>query len=249
MADQIPLFQRLAQARANHVVVDTPSVAPTDVHAAYAIQHELLDALGVTIGGWKVGAKSPGEPAQCAPLPAADVKPSGGQLSRRRFAPLGLELEIAFKFGRAFEPRVDPYLDEEVFRAIGAMAAAIEVVSSRYAAWPNVEKLLQLADLQNHGALIVGEFRPYDPDYSFSDPVLEFSFERASVMKESAVNPAGDPRTLLPWLVNHVTQRGITLTPDMVVTTGSYSGMFFPESAGAATGTISGFLPVHLELS
>ena len=132
--------------------------------------------------------------------------------------------------------------------AIGAMAAAIEVVSSRYAAWPNVEKLLQLADLQNHGALVVGEFRAYDADYSFSEPGLDFSFEQAPVTNEAAINPAGDPRTLLPWLVNHVTQRGITLTPSMVVTTGSYSGMFFPKSAGAATGTISGFLPVHLEL-
>ncbi|MEA3112291.1 MAG: 2-keto-4-pentenoate hydratase, partial [Caballeronia sp.] len=136
MADQIPLFQRLAQARVDRVVIDTPSVAPADAHAAYAIQHELLDALRATIGGWKVGAKSPGGPAQCAPLPAADVMPSGTRLSRRRFAPLGLELEIAFKYGRAFEPRVDPYVDEEVFRAIGAMAAAIEVVSSRYTAWP-----------------------------------------------------------------------------------------------------------------
>jgi len=249
MADQIPLFQRLAQARVDRVVIDTPSVAPADAHAAYAIQHELLDALRATIGGWKVGAKSPGGTGQCAPLPAADVMPSGARLLRRRFVPLGLELEIAFKFDRPFEPRVAPYVAEDVLGAIGAMAAAIEVVSSRYKAWPNVEKSLQLADLQNHGALIVGEFRPYDPDYSFSEPVLEFSFEQASIMKESAVNPAGDPRTLLPWLVNHVTQRGITLTPDMVVTTGSYSGMYFPESAGAATGTISGFLPVHLQLS
>jgi 2-keto-4-pentenoate hydratase len=248
MTDQIPLCQRLAQARADRVVIDTPSVAPADANASYTIQHELLDALGATIGGWKVGAKSPGGTAQCAPLPAADVRPSGARLSRCHFLPLGLELEIAFKFDRAFEPRADPYLDEEVLGAIGAMAAAIEVVSSRYAAWPNVEKLLQLADLQNHGALVVGEFRAYDADYSFSEPELDFSFEQALVTNEAAINPAGDPRTLLPWLVNHVTQRGITLTPSMVVTTGSYSGMFFPKSAGAATGTISGFLPVHLEL-
>jgi 2-keto-4-pentenoate hydratase len=249
MADQIPLFQRLAQARADRVVIDTPSVAPADAHASYTIQHELLDALGATIGGWKVGAKSPGGTAQCAPLPAAEVRASGARLSRHRFVPLGLELEIAFKFDRAFEPRVAPYVAEEVLGAIGAMAAAIEIVSSRYAAWPNVEKLLQLADLQNHGALVVGEFRDYDADYSFSEPVLDFSFEGAPVTKEAAVNPAGDPRTLLPWLVNHVTRRDITLTPNMIVTTGSYSGMFFPKSAGAATGTISGFLPVHLELS
>jgi hypothetical protein len=57
MTELILLSQRLARARADRVVIETPSAHLTDAQASYAIQHELLDALGARIGGWKVGAK------------------------------------------------------------------------------------------------------------------------------------------------------------------------------------------------
>ncbi len=252
MTDNAYLSQRLAQARADRVVIETPMSVPADIDAAYAIQHEILRSQRATIAGWKVGAKSPGGPIQCAPLPSADTRPGGTQFSRRDFVPLGLELEIAFRFDRAFEPNGTIYSDDEVMSSIGSMAATIEIVSSRYAAWPDVDKLLQLADLQNHGALIVGEFTRYDEQFPFVAPSLHFTFDNADMRPpppNKPGNPAGDPRSLLPWLVNHVTARGITLMPEMIVTTGSYTGMFFPKTSGIATGIIDGLPAVSLELT
>jgi 2-keto-4-pentenoate hydratase len=169
-------------------------------------------------------------------------------LPREVFAPLGLELEIAFRFGRRFDASTTPYSEAEVLASIGSIGATIEIVASRYAEWPAVDKLAQLADLQNHGALIVGEFTPYREDFPFVAPSLHFNFDGNDVVKATPANPAGDPRRLLTWLVNHATSRGIAVTPEMVVTAGSYTGMFFPQTAGTATGRIEGLAPVSLTL-
>jgi 2-keto-4-pentenoate hydratase len=249
--DISPLSQRLADARARHLTLSSlpPELIPADADAAYAIQHEILRVSGARIGGWKIGSKSDTGPIQGAPLPAGDVYDTGAKLPREVFAPLALELEIAFRFGRRFEPASAPYSEDEVLAGIGSFGATIEIVASRYAEWPNVDKLAQLADLQNNGALIVGEFAPYRDDFPFVAPSLRFSFEERNVVLDAAANPAGDPRRLLPWLVNHCAlHRGVAVTPEMVITTGSYTGMFFPQSAGTASGCIEGLAPVSVTL-
>jgi 2-keto-4-pentenoate hydratase len=244
------LSRRLADARHDRLTLDTlsPQQTPTDADAAYAIQHEILALSGARIGGWKIGAKSLTGPIQGAPLPDVDLHASGARLSRAGFAPLGLELEIAFRFGRRFEPSTMPYGEDEVRAGIGSIGATIEIVASRYAAWPDIDKLAQLADLQNHGALIVGEFAPYREDFPFVAPSLRFSFDGHDVVQMTPANPAGDPRRLLTWLVNHASSRGIAVTPEMIVTAGSYTGMFFPPAEGTASGHIEGLAPVSLTL-
>lgn len=244
------LSRRLADARRDRVTLDAlpPDQIPADADAAYAIQHEILNLSGARIGGWKIGAKSASGPIQGAPLPDLDLHANGARLLREGFAPLGLELEIAFRFGRRFDPSTTPYSEDEVKAGIGSIGATIEIVASRYAAWPDIDKLAQLADLQNHGALIVGEFTSYLEDFPFVAPSLSFSFDGHNMIEVAPANPAGDPRRLLTWLVNHASSRGIAVTPEMVVTTGSYTGMFFPRKAGTATGHIEGLAPVSVTL-
>jgi 2-keto-4-pentenoate hydratase len=244
------LSQLLADARRARTTLDAlpPDRLPADADAAYAIQHEILSACGARIGGWKIGAKSASGPIQGAPLPDTDLYADGARLAREGFAPLGLELEVAFRFGRRFEPSVTPYGEDEVLAGLGSIGATIEIVASRYASWPAIDKPAQLADLQNHGALVVGEFTRYREDFPFVAPSLRFEFNGRDVVETTPANPAGDPRRLLTWLVNHASSRGIAVTPEMVVTAGSYTGMFFPREAGTASGHIEGLAPVHLTL-
>jgi 2-keto-4-pentenoate hydratase len=245
------LSQQLADARADHSTLASlsPDLVPADTNAAYAIQHALLATRGARIGGWKIGAKSAEGAIQGAPLPSTDLHVDGTRLPRAHYQPLGLELEIAFRFGRTFEPSTSAYHEVEVLDAIDSMGATIEIVASRFAQWPNVDKLAQLADLQNHGALIVGEFTKYRRDFPFVAPSLGFTFEGNDLVKATPSNPCGDPRRLLTWLVNHCTQQQrIAVTPDMILTTGSYTGMFFPQQAGTARGQIDGLAPVSVTL-
>jgi 2-keto-4-pentenoate hydratase len=251
MSTSLTLNQHLARAWKDRTPIESlpPELIPADADMAYAIQQETLARLGSRIGGWKVGAKSSTGPIQCAPLPFEACHPSGARLSRQAYAPLGLELEIAFRFGRSFTPRERAYSDDEVLDSIASMSSAIEIVASRYAQWPDVDKLAQLADFQNHGALIVGEPVPYRRDFPFATPEARLDFASERVSPAKSANPAGDPRRLLPWLVNHCTRhQRIEVTPDMIVTTGSYTGMVFPKSAGMARGEIDGLPAVALEL-
>ncbi len=221
---------------------------PADMAAAYLTQQAIFHLRGIEPGGWKIGSKSHTGPIQGSPLPRDCLFSSGAQFDRAAYAPVGLELEIAFRFNRAFSPRDQAYSDEEVMSGIGEMAAAIEIVSSRFADWPRIEPLTQLADLLNHGALVVGEFVPYEERFDFVHPELEWTLAGSSILPAAAANPAGDPRRLLPWLVNHHTRQGLTLPQDFIITTGSFTGMHFAEGPGALHGQIRGLPPVSLSL-
>jgi 2-keto-4-pentenoate hydratase len=221
---------------------------PADMAAAYLTQKEIFRLRGVEPGGWKIGSKSHTGPIQGSPLPRDCLFPSASQFDRAAYAPVGLELEIAFRFNRAFSPSDQAYSEDEVMAGIGEMAATIEIVSSRFAAWPRIEPLTQLADLLNHGALVVGEFVPYEAGFDFVHPELELTLGGNSIVPAAVANPAGDPRRLLPWLVNHHTRQGLTLPQDFVITTGSYTGMFFAEGPGQVDGQIGGLPALSLTL-
>ena len=222
------------------------SLEPRSPADAYTAQLRGIALRDSRVVAWKVGAKSADGPIQGSALPSDAFHASPGTLRRADFGVLGLELEIAFRLGRSFAPAASPYPDDEVIASIATMATTIEAVTSRFAAWPKVAPLLQLADLQNHGALCVGPAVPYDPTYPFEQPAALFDFNGSSVLVATPRNPAGDPRRLLPWLVNHVTSNGGTFGEDVWVTTGSYTGMYFPEAAGTAVGKFEGLPEIWL---
>ncbi len=242
------LARLLFEARRDATAIASPGGAlePRAAADAYAVQLRSIELRGSRVVAWKVGAKSADGPIQGSALPSDAFQASPGTLQRDNHGVLGLELEIAFRLGRSFAPAQAPYADEEVMASIATMAAAIEAVSSRFADWPRVAPLLQLADLQNHGALCIAPGVAYDDAYPFERPTAHFDFNGSSVLAAPARNPAGDPRRLLPWLVNHVTSLGGTFSEDTWVTTGSYTGMHFPEHAGTAVGRFEGLPEIRL---
>ena len=245
------LARRLATAQGTGTPLTAlpPELVPADAEAAFVVQHRTLALLGQGIGGWKVGAKSPTGPIQGAPLPRDRILQTGAVVRRADHSVLGLELEIAFRFGRAFAPAAAPYADEVVLAGVASMLATVEVVSSRFAGWPEVDRLCQLADLQNHGALVHGEAVAYSAGFPFTAPTLSFTLAGADIAGGPAANPAGDPRRLLAWVVNHCAARGITLDEDVIVTTGSFSGIHFVTAPGTVVGEIHGLPPVRLTIA
>ncbi|WP_250535840.1 2-keto-4-pentenoate hydratase [Caballeronia sp. AZ10_KS36] len=245
------------QAKAHRAKLDTlpEGARPSSADEAYAVQEATLRALGAgaanagqatAIGGWKVGAKSTDGLIQGALLPADGVHRSGARLSMQAFGKAGLELEVAFTFNRRFEAGSGPYDEAQVLAAIDCIHSAIEVVASRFAAWPDVDKLWQLADLQNHGALVLGEGVPYDESFPFVSPTMAFTYDGRPLFDATPANPAGDPRRLLAWTINHAVSRGLAVEKGVAITAGSYTGIAFPDGPGAAIGAIDGLPPVQL---
>ncbi|KND61152.1 2-keto-4-pentenoate hydratase [Candidatus Burkholderia verschuerenii] len=245
---------KLLDARRQHRLIDTlaPADIPADAPTAYAIQHEALRETDARIGAWKIGARAPDALATGAPIDAALVHASPARLPFDSFFRVLVELELAFRFSHALMPRSDPYTRDEVFAAIGGMAVALEVVDSRFAQWPNLDPLAQLADSQNNGALIVSGMEPYEviaPGFDFLAPRLEFTLDGMSIAPEALGNPAGDPRELLVWLVNHCSRMELAVEPFWTITTGSYTGAYRVEGPAMVHGSIDRVGELELVLS
>jgi 2-keto-4-pentenoate hydratase len=251
---QHDLAHRLVEARRHRRLIDgpPPDSLPPDAATAYAIQQAVLAGLGESTGGWKIGAKTPGGAAAGAPLPASLVLESPARLAHAGFFRMLVELEVAFRFSESIEPRREAYARDEVLSRVGVVLPAIELVDSRFTEWPNVAPLAQLADAQNNGALVTGHpvaYAGFARTFDFVSPRLALSFEGQSLVPESTGNPAGDPRELLVWFVNHCAAMGITIEPDWTITTGSYVGAHKVEGPGRVQGRIEGLGEVEIELT
>ncbi len=244
---QNPLTTLLAQAfqTGNRIPAPLP-LQPAGRAAAYQVQEAVVMALGEGVAAWKVGTAPAPDEVWGSPLPGCCVHHSPGHLQRQPGSIFGLELEIAFRFSRAFSAEALPRDDEEILAALDAMALAVEVVSSRYQGWPDVPDLLKLADLQNHGALVVGNPVPYRSGYPFLSPQGALRIDGSDVSKQPLGNPAGDPRRLLAPFVRQCALRGLPVQPQHWITTGSYSGIFFVDRPGNAVGELEGFPILNL---
>jgi 2-keto-4-pentenoate hydratase len=245
-----PLATLLLDAFRTHqrVSPDAPLV-PADRDAAYRVQQEIVQELHSPVVAWKVGTAPPPGDVLGSPIPACCVQQGPGQARLAAHAICGVELEMAFRFKRGFPPRNEPYGDAEVLQALEAMAPALEIVSSRLQGWPDLPDFLKLADLQNHGALVVGEALPYDPGFPFLSPQLQLSVNGVAHEKSPTGNPAGDPRTLLAPLVRQCAARGLPVEAGHWVTTGSYSGIYFVTHPGLVVGHFAGLPEVRLTLA
>ncbi|PMS38685.1 2-keto-4-pentenoate hydratase [Trinickia symbiotica] len=236
------LATRLIEAHRSHRSIgdlQANDLRPASIDEAYVVQQIVLAELGGA-GGYKIGAGSPEAEPQCAPIPAKKVVGAAAGIRRDEYSRIGLELEIAFSFAddidRTFADRAEDALD-----AIDTMSVVVEVVDSRFEAWPKVDPLLQLADLQNNGALVIGDTRPYDRNFDFSAPHVSFKFGEHEIFSGRARHPAGDPRRLVAWLVARTLQTGHSIPARTILTTGSYTPLYLAKEPGCVRGTIEGF--------
>ena len=248
------LAHHLVEARRQHRPIDAPAPdsLPPDAATAYAIQQAVIAGLGESTGAWKIGAKAPGGAASGAPIPASLVLESPARIVHAGFFRALLELEIAFRFGEAIEPRGVAYARDEVLARVGVVLPAIEIVDSRFNEWPDIAPLAQLADAQNNGALVTGHpvaYPGFARSFDFVSPALELTFDGESLVPEASGNPVGDPRELLVWFVNHCAAMGITIEPEWTITTGSYVGAHRVERGGVVHGRIAGLGEVAIELT
>jgi 2-keto-4-pentenoate hydratase len=201
-------------------------VRPTTIAEAYAIQDEVASAIG-TIGGWKVGAKSPTAEPTCAPLPAKLVLASPQSFPAGTFALNGVEAELAFTVARDLPPRSAPYYEAEMSAAMASVHPAIEVVDSRFVDLANTDALSVLADFQSHGALVIGAGSAVPDSLTFDEQVVRLDSDGVRVIDARDSNPAGHLARLLAWLANHAAARRDGLRRGDVITTGSWTGMRF----------------------
>lgn len=216
----------LLDARATRTrLASLPAQAtPQSVDEAYAIQDAIVAATG-PIAAWKVGAKSPRDEPQCAPICAAWVHRSPARFATGSFGLNGIEAELAFTLARDLPPRDARYTTDEIAASIASVHPVIEVVESRFVDFNGVDALSRLADFVSHGALVVGPAITVPEAFDVQQQAVELDIDGAATLCDRGSNPAGDPFRLVAWLANHAAARCGGLTEGMIVTTGSWTGL------------------------
>lgn len=239
--------QLLLDAREGKAIANWRDVLPGSRIDAYAVQDATLAKLG-PIGGWKVGAKGPQAEPGCAPLPVSGLLASGVTLVGAPWRMRGVEVEIALRLGRDLDAADALLSPAELAAAVDAVLPAIEVVETRLADWAGSDALAQLADLQSHGALVLGAasaFSPAQLDLRTLQAHLTFNGKVAA--STTGGNPAADVWRMLAWLAQHCAQRGHPLRAGQIVTTGSCTGMLFAPEGAAVVAELAGIGRVELQ--
>jgi len=237
------IARRLALAWQHGQALDPAEVAVTDAAGAAAVQRALWQALAPTLTtpmARKVGSAGPASPITCAPLPG--VLSTGSALAGPVFQRRGIELELALQLARDID---DP---ERLARAgsaaacIASVHAALEVVESRIAGWPQVPAWAKLADLQSHGALVLGDaadWRPADGLPRLQGLAATLDVDGARVAGTVGGHPAPDLCRLLAALAQQAVGQGWPLRAGTVITTGSCTGMVFVGPLARVSGRLS----------
>lgn len=217
----------LVAARREAVAVAAPVLA--DAATAYAVQDGVAAALGwfgdAPPRHWKSGAASLDTLATHAPLPPAGVWASPADARRGPWRLRGIEAEVALRLGRDVDAALAAGLELAACAAlVDAMAVAIEIVESRWTEGVAAPALARLADLQSHGALVLGAWRPFaGRDWSVQACSVQIGTQAPQAFRGS--HSLGDPLRVLPAWLRHATAGGRALPAGTVVTTGTWCGL------------------------
>jgi 2-keto-4-pentenoate hydratase len=244
----------LLRARRDRNAADATPLASALQSAddAYAVQEMVAREMGWFGGAppmhWKSGAASRSTPQTHAALPVAGVWSSPAQAGSWPFRMRGIEAEIAFRVRRSVDTALAATLDLESATAlVDAMAVSIEIVNSRWLQGVDAPALLRLADLQSHGALVLGEWVPFAlRDWSAqpcrvsigSSPPADWRGSHACV----------DPAWVLAGWLRHATRDGQAVPAGTVVTTGTWVGLLHAQPGDEVSVTFDGIGRANVQL-
>ena len=225
---------RLLQARRSQQA--RPALALADVAAAYAVQDRVAAALGWFADGpprhWKSGGPSRQATLTHAPLPPAGIWASPAQAASWPFHQRGIEAELALRLRQPVDAQQAAALDLVQARAlVDAMCVSIEIVDSRWAEGLQAPALAKLADLQAHGALVLGDWLPFDAARDWAAQACQVAIGQQPVRHFVGSHSMADPVFVLPAWLRHATRHGAVVPAGTVVTTGTWCGLL-PAQAG-----------------
>jgi 2-keto-4-pentenoate hydratase len=220
-----------------------------------------LDAIGPAAGWkvgavWKTGAAMPEKEIFCAPLPASGVHLTG--VRKLGGSMRGVEVEVAVRL-KSDLPCPDGVLTHrELLQAVDAILPAIEIVETRLIDWRTSDPLAQLADLSTHGGLVLGEpsrMSPHDLDMRRVEgsvvvdgkPLESYvDFYGQAMSTTRGANHGEEIWRAIEWLALHCARRGFPLKSGQVVTTGSFTGLYFAPEGAEIVGELKGIGRVEL---
>lgn len=245
--------QALLQARQGGPGADADAFAGalTSPQQAWQVQELVLRSLDGHAGPhryWKSGGPSREATLTHAPLPAGGVWSSPADAREHPFRLRLIEAEVALRLGRDVSPEEAAAVTPADARAwIDAMAVSIEVVDLRWKQGTQAAPLAKLADLQAHGALVLGDWRPFGPrDWAAQACTVQIG--QAEPQRFVGTHSLGDPTWLLPTWLRHLTREGASVPRGTVVTTGTWCGMLSAQKGDRVQARFEGIGEASVQL-
>jgi 2-keto-4-pentenoate hydratase len=207
-------------------------LTPDDAYAVQALVAQATHGPGRPFPRfWKSGGPSREAVLTHAALPPEGIWTSPADANAWHFNIRLIEAEIALRLAREVTPAHAAAMTQDgTAGLVDAMAVSIEIVDSRWQQPAAAPALLKLADLQAHGALVLGAWVPFAPrDWTAQRCTVQIGNQ--PLVERRGTHSMRDPAWLLPTWLRHATREGQTVPAGTVVTTGTWCGML-PAGAG-----------------
>ena len=242
----------LIHARRTNQPALAASATLTDATSAYAVQDSVARQFDWFADGaarhWKSGGPSRDAVLTHAPLPPTGVWASPADARSWPFRLRGIEAEVALRLARDVEPALAATLNlQQAAVLVDAMCVSIEIVDSRWCEGLGAPALAKLADLQSHGALVLGEWAPFEPR-DWSAQVCRVQIGAQPPVERRGSHALADPLfVVLPWL-RHATRGGRSVPAGTVVTTGTWVGILHAAAGDLVTAEFAGIGSASVQL-
>jgi 2-keto-4-pentenoate hydratase len=218
-----------ALVRARQTQQPTPALPLPDAAAAYAVQDGVARAFawfGERLPQhWKSGGPSRDAVLTHAALPPGGVWASPAGARAWPFRLRGIEAEIALRLACDVSPAQAATLDAANAAAlVDAMCVSIEIVDSRWVEGLAAPAFAKLADLQSHGALVLGPWTAFAAR-DWAAQSVQVRIGAQPPVERRGSHAMGDPAFVLPAWLRHATRDGLSVAAGTVVTTGTWVGI------------------------
>lgn len=233
-------------------LADANSLAEPNAEQAYRIQAMVAQQFA-WFGEdpprhWKSGGASRQVALTHSPLPPGGVWRSPARAGSCNFTMRGIEAEIALRLGCPVDlPMARTLTHENAHTVVDAMTASIEIVDSRWEQGLEAPTYLKLADLQSHGAMVLGDWVPYEAR-DWSQQVCRLWVGRHVEVSKQGTHPLGDPAWLLPAWLRHACAAHGALPAGTIVTTGTWVGIVPAEAGDSVRASFDGIGEATVEL-
>lgn len=252
--------ERIVAARRRQLpIAEFPGPLPTDPATAYAIQDAVIAQYGAPVAGWKVAMipppfreRFPG-PRLSGPVMEGTVgRPADGEAVKVSIVAGGfaaVEAEFIVRIGRDLPPRARPYEPEEVAAAIADLHAGIEIAGFPLATINDLGPGAVIPCFGNNASILVGAVVPDWQRPPAERLVTHTAIDGVEVGRGSLASLNGGPVGSTHFLVNHLSDRGITLRAGEWVSTGMTTGVHPVVPSQRAVVTFEGVFTFDIRFS